>query len=61
MSEPVTPKLIGVNTRLFADDVDTLKRMAAESTLPWQVELRLLVRRALRGEKREVIVLKDQQ
>lgn len=54
------PKLTPVNTRLFADDVKAIKEIAAEQGLPWQVELRLLVRRALKGEKREVVLLKEQ-
>ena len=53
------PALVEVHTRLFADDVATLKRIAAERVIPWQIELRLLVRRALRGETREVLVLKE--
>ena len=55
------PKLQAVYTRLFADDIAEIKRIAAETALPWQIELRQLVRRALRGERREVIILKDQQ
>lgn len=52
-------KLVVVNTRLFADDVQQLRRIAAERGIPYQTELRLLVRRALRGERREVLMLKD--
>lgn len=55
------PKLVEVHARLFPDDVEELKRRAAESGLSYHIELRLLVRRALRGEKREVLVIKDQQ
>lgn len=60
MKPPQTLGLIGVHTRFFAEDVATLKRMAEASGLPWQIELRQLVRRALRGEKRDVMVLRDQ-
>lgn len=56
-----TPKLRAVYTRLFEDDVLEIQRIAAESALPWQIELRTLVHRALRGERREVVVLRDQQ
>lgn len=56
-----TPKLRTIYTRLFEDDVKEIQRIAALSALPWQIELRLLVRRALRGERRDVVVLKDQQ
>jgi hypothetical protein len=55
------PKLVEVHARLFPDDVAELKRLAGISGLTYQIELRLLVRRALRGERREVVVLKDQQ
>lgn len=48
-----------VNARLFEKDVRLIKRIAAQKGLPWQVELRLLVRRSLRGETREITVLKE--
>jgi hypothetical protein len=54
-----TAKLIEVHARLFPEDVRELKRIAKERGISWQIELRLLVRRALRGDHREVIVLKD--
>lgn len=54
------PKLVEAHCRLFADDVEALKRIAISNGTRWHIELRLLVRRALRGERREVIVLKDQ-
>jgi len=38
-----------VHARLFKEDVETLKQVAAQHGLPWQTELRLLVRRALKG------------
>jgi predicted DNA binding CopG/RHH family protein len=39
---------VAVHTRFFADSIEAVKRIAAVSGLPWQVELRLIVRRALR-------------
>lgn len=52
--------LVDVHARLFPEDVETLKRMAVETgTRSWQIELRLLVRRALKGERREFLVLKE--
>lgn len=48
-----------VHARLFSDDVAQLKKIAAQSRLSWQVELRQLVHRALAGDRREVIVVKD--
>jgi hypothetical protein len=51
--------LTPVNTRLFAADVTLIKKIAAERGIPWQIELRLLVRRALKGETREVVMLKE--
>lgn len=54
-----TNELIGVHTRLFKDSVEALKQAAASSGIPWQVELRLLVRRALRNERRDVLVIKE--
>lgn len=60
MSSRGAPKLVQVNARFFAEDVDLLKQISQESGIPWQVELRLLVRRALKGERREIVVLKEQ-
>ena len=57
--EEAEPALAEVHTRLFKDDVAQLKRIAAASRLKWQVELRLLVHRALANERREVLVLKE--
>lgn len=51
------PRVVEVHARLFADDVAHLKKLAAESRLSWQVELRQLVHRALKGEKREVLMI----
>ena len=52
-------KLKQVNVRLFEKDVRTIQQIAAKQGLPWQIELRLLVRRALAGEVRPVMVLKE--
>lgn len=58
---PSNPNVLAeVHTRLFKDSVEELKRRAAISGTPWHIELRLLVRRALTDERREVLVLKDQ-
>lgn len=48
-----------VTTRLFSSDVSLLKRLAKSNGSKWQIELRQLVRRALKGEKREIVILKD--
>lgn len=56
----MVPRLVQVHARLFPDDVAELKRLASVSGLTLQIELRLLVHRALRGERRELVVLKDQ-
>lgn len=53
------PKLVEVHARLFPDDVKLIQKIAAEHRLPWQIELRQLVHRALKGEIREVAVLKE--
>lgn len=57
---PKPPPVVPVHARLFADDVKRLKELAAERGIGWQIELRLLVRRALKNEQREVLVLKEQ-
>lgn len=51
--------LIEVHMRLFALDVAQIKAIAAERGMKWQVELRMLVRRTLAGERREVVLLKE--
>ena len=51
--------LVEVHTRLFAADVTQVQAIAAARGMKWQVELRMLVRRALAGEKREVVMLKE--
>lgn len=52
-------KLIAVHTHLFSDDIVMLKRVAENKRSKWQVELRMLVHRALQGEQREIVVLKE--
>ena len=44
---PHPPSILSVHARLFAADVQALRRRAATSGIPWHVELRLLVHRAL--------------
>lgn len=56
---PPPPTLVDLHIRLFAEDVAALKLRATERGVPWHVELRLLVRDALRGTRREVVVLKE--
>lgn len=53
-------KLVPVNTRLMASDIQELKRIAVEQGIPWQVELRMTVHRALKGQRREITILKEQ-
>lgn len=53
-------KLLPVNVRLFSEDVAEIKQIAEEQGGSWQVELRMTVRRALRGQRREVTIIKDQ-
>ena len=47
------------NVRLFQKDIELVKRIAAKQGLPWQIEFRLLVHRALKGESRSVLVLTE--
>jgi hypothetical protein len=54
-------ELTRVNTRLFAADVSQLKKIAEKNGGEWQVELRQLVRRALKGERREIAVLSERR
>lgn len=51
--------LVHVHTRLFSEDVRTLQGLASERGTSLHAELRALVRRALRGEKRDFLVLKE--
>lgn len=53
------PLLYDTHVKLFRDDVAQLKKLAAENRSKWQVELRQLVHRALRGERREITVVKE--
>lgn len=48
-----------VHARLFDDDVETLIKIAEERRTKWQMELRLLVHRALKGERREFVTIKE--
>lgn len=58
-TDPVKPSILReTHCRLFAEDIELIQKMALEHGVPWQVEIRLLVRRALRGEKKEILVLK---
>lgn len=41
-------RLVDIHTRFFATDIEEVKRIATANGLPWQVELRLIVRRAVR-------------
>lgn len=47
--------LVQVNTRLFHTDIEEIKRRAEEKAIPWQVELRGLLRRALQEEKIQIL------
>jgi predicted DNA binding CopG/RHH family protein len=49
-----------IHARLFEDDVKTIQRIAKEKGLPWQIELRLLVRRTLKNEVQKVLVLDEE-
>lgn len=51
------PALVEVHARLFEEDVVTLQRIAAEKGISYQIELRALVRRALKGY--DLAVLKE--
>lgn len=53
--------LADVHIRLFETDVAVLKKIALERGSKWQIELRQLVRRALKGERRELLVLKEHE
>lgn len=44
-----------VHTRLFAVDIAELKDLAAVRGIAWQIELRLLVRRALKEQRIAII------
>lgn len=51
--------LLPVSVRLFSSDVEQIKAIAFERGVPWQIELRMLIRRSLKGERREVVILKE--
>ncbi len=53
------PKLTAVHVRLYTEDVRALKKLAADRELPWNIELRQLVRGALRGHRREIAIIKE--
>lgn len=60
MPRPKKPsRLIAVHVRLFREDVKALKDRASKNALPWNIELRQLVRRALKGETREFHIIKE--
>lgn len=40
-------KLVRLHTNFFAADIADVKKIAAESGLAWQIQLRMLVRKAL--------------
>jgi len=54
-------KLTPVNVRLFSEDVEEIKQIAEEQGGSWQVELRMTVRRALRGQRREVTIIAEKR
>lgn len=56
---PKSDELVKVHTHLFKADVAHIKRTAAQQSRKWQVELRHMIRRAIRSEQREVLVLKE--
>lgn len=47
--------LTKIYTRLFAQDVETLKKIAETKGYPWQIELRMLVRRALKEHELGIV------
>lgn len=51
--------LYDVHVHLFADDLAQIKKIAVEKGIPWSVELRSMVRLALKGERREITVVKE--
>lgn len=52
--------LVKVNTRLFAEDVAKIQKIAAERSMPWQIELRQFIHAAMKNAVRDVLVLKEQ-
>ena len=56
------PLLVVVTTRLFSADVVKIRTIARAKGLGYQTELRLIVRRALRGElldPREIVLVRE--
>lgn len=51
--------LYDTHVKLFRDDVTELQKVAEVRRSKWQVELRQLVHRALKGERRELLLIKD--
>ena len=52
-------RVASVHARLFVEDIAQLKKIADARGTKWHIELRLLVRRALSGEHRDVVILKE--
>lgn len=52
-------RLTKATVRLFSDDISALKKLAAAKRSKWQIELRHLVHRGVKGGTREVTVLKE--
>ncbi len=40
-------KLVRLHTNFFTSDIDDVKKIAAEAGLAWQIQLRMLLRKAL--------------
>lgn len=57
---PKMLSLVKVNTRLFAEDVAKIQKIAAERSMPWQIELRQFIHAAMKNAVRDVLVLKEQ-
>ena len=56
---PRRNRVASVHARLFVEDIVQLKKIADARGTKWHIELRLLVRRALSGEHRDVVILKE--
>lgn len=52
-------KLVDIHIRLFAADVAHFKKLSAQTGVPYQIEIRTFIRRGLRGERREITILKE--
>lgn len=53
------PQLKEAHVRLFAEDVETLEKIAVKNGTHWQIELRVLLRRTLRGEPVGITIIKE--